>query len=240
MGKSRLVADLEAEARDLGFAWTWTESVSYGRGEPYRFARVFAQAVADEHGIDSGSFARQLLFDEDTDPATIRRYGGAIAAIARAASFSGWEAEADLVPDDPAETAAILGEVGIAYIERLLDDGRAAGRRPRRRALDRHLERRAPRAHRRDGRGAVARRDRDDAARTGPDVGRPAARRPDRPGRPHGARDRPARDDRRPGRARRRRTRGGSTSGRRATRCSSARRSAPRWRTGRSSCATGG
>ena len=47
-------------------------------------------------------------------------YAGAIAAIARAAPFSGWEAEADLVPDDPAETAAILGEVGIAYMERLL------------------------------------------------------------------------------------------------------------------------
>ena len=121
MGKSRLVSDFEGEARDLGFAWTWTENVSYGRGEPYRFARVFAQAVADEHGTDSGSFARQLLFDEETDPATVRRYAGAIAAIARAASFSGWEAEADLVPDDPAETAAILGEVGIAYIERLLE-----------------------------------------------------------------------------------------------------------------------
>ncbi|HEX6867834.1 MAG TPA: adenylate/guanylate cyclase domain-containing protein, partial [Candidatus Limnocylindrales bacterium] len=120
MGKSRLVADVEAEARDLGFAWTWTENVSYGRGEPYRFARVFAQAVADEHGTDSGSFARQLLFHDKTDPATVRRYAGAIAAIARAASFSGWEAEADLVPDDPAETATILGEVGIAYIERLL------------------------------------------------------------------------------------------------------------------------
>ncbi len=55
---------------------------------------------------------------------TVRRYGGAIAAIARAAAFSGWEAEAEHVPDDPTETAAILGEVGIAYVERLLaNDG---------------------------------------------------------------------------------------------------------------------
>ena len=73
MGKSRLVAELEPDARALGYAWTWTESVSYGRGEPYRFARLFAQAVADEHGVDSGSFARQLLFGADVDPATVKR-----------------------------------------------------------------------------------------------------------------------------------------------------------------------
>ena len=121
MGKSRLTAELEGDARDLGFEWTWTESVSYGRGEPYRFARMFAQAVADEHGIDSGSFARQLLFDRDTDPATVRRLGGGIAAIARAAAFSGWEAEAADVPADPAETTVILGEVGMAYLDRLLE-----------------------------------------------------------------------------------------------------------------------
>lgn len=121
MGKSRLVADMEVEARHLGFAWTWTESVSYGGAEPYRFARMLAQAVADEHGIDSGSFARQLLFEPGTDPALVSRYGGAIAAIARAAAFDGWEAEAADVPADPTETAAILGEVGTAYMQKLLE-----------------------------------------------------------------------------------------------------------------------
>ena len=105
MGKSRLVADVESEARALGFAWTWTESVSYGRGEPYRFGRQFAQALADEHGVDSGSYARHLLFTPGTDEAALRRYGGAIAAVARDAAFSGWEAEAVNVPDDPVETA---------------------------------------------------------------------------------------------------------------------------------------
>ncbi len=121
MGKSRIVADLEDEARGLGYAWTWTESVSYGRGEPYRFARLFAQAIADEHGIDSGSYTRQLLFTPGTDEATLRRYGGAIAAVARDAAFSGWEAEQVDVPDDPSEIAAVLGEVAATYIERLLD-----------------------------------------------------------------------------------------------------------------------
>jgi class 3 adenylate cyclase len=120
MGKSRLSAEIEPEARELGFAWTWTESVSYARGEPYRFARAFAQAVAEEHGTDSGSFARQLLFTPEVDSATVRRQGGGVAAIARAAVFSGWEAEAADVPADPAETTAILGEVGSAYLDRLL------------------------------------------------------------------------------------------------------------------------
>lgn len=120
MGKTRLLAELETEARGLGFAWTWTESVSYGRGEPYRFARLFAQAVADEHGADSGAYARRLLFEPDQDEATVHRYGGAIATIARDAAFSGWEDEASNMPDDPAETSAILAEVATTYIERLV------------------------------------------------------------------------------------------------------------------------
>jgi adenylate cyclase len=123
MGKSRLVAELERDARDLGYAWTWTESVSYGRGEPFRFARVFAQTLADEHGMDSGSFARQLLFAPGTDEATIRRFGGAIAAIARDAAFSGWEEEAAHVPDDPGEVTANLAEMATAYIDRLMTTG---------------------------------------------------------------------------------------------------------------------
>jgi predicted ATPase len=121
MGKSRLVAGVESDARALGYAWSWTESVSYGRGEPYRFGRQFAQVIADEHDTDSGSHARTLLFRPGTDEAAMRRYGGAIAAIARDAAFSGWEAEAVDVPDDPAEVTALLSEVAAAYIERMLD-----------------------------------------------------------------------------------------------------------------------
>ena len=121
MGKSRLAAAMERQARDLGYAWMWTENVSYGRGEPYRFARLFAQAIADEHGVDSGTYARELLFTADTDEATLRRFGGAIAAVARDAAFSGWEADAANVPDDPAETGAILAEVATRYVHRVLE-----------------------------------------------------------------------------------------------------------------------
>ena len=120
IGKTRLFADLEADARAGGVAWTWTESTSYGQAEPYRFARVFAQAVADEHAVDSGAFARSLLFTPDLDSAEIRRYGGAIATIARDAAFSGWEAETPDMPSDPAAVKATLLQVAGRYVDRLL------------------------------------------------------------------------------------------------------------------------
>jgi class 3 adenylate cyclase len=120
MGKSRLLAAAEAHGRAAGFAWTWTENLSYARGEPYRFARLLAQTVADEHGVDSGTLTRRLLFTEDLPPEEARRYGGAIAAIARDASFSGWEEEAPFMPTDPAEVASALLEVVTRYVDRLL------------------------------------------------------------------------------------------------------------------------
>ena len=121
IGKSRLLAEAEHMAGEAGLGWTWTENVSYGAGEPYRFARVLAQALADEHGLDSGTFARRMLFTVDMDPARARRYGGAIAAIAREADFTGWEAEATHMPEDPAEVAATLAEVAERYITRVVE-----------------------------------------------------------------------------------------------------------------------
>jgi class 3 adenylate cyclase len=121
MGKSRLLQAAEALARGRGFQWTWTENVSYARGEPYRWGRQFAQAIADEHGIDSGGLVRRFLFRDDVPPEVLRRYGGAIAAIARDAAFSGWEAEAADMPADPGEIASTLVEVGAAYLDKLLE-----------------------------------------------------------------------------------------------------------------------
>jgi class 3 adenylate cyclase len=121
IGKSRLLAEAESIARAAGLGWTWTENVSYGAVEPYRFARVLAQALADEHGVDSGRFARQMLFTADVDPAVARRYGGAIAAVAQEAEFGGWEAEASDMPEDPAEVTATLTEVADQYIRRVIE-----------------------------------------------------------------------------------------------------------------------
>jgi len=121
IGKSRLLAGFEADARQARLAWTWVDNVSYGAAEPYRFARAMAQVVADEHGADSGTVTRKLLFSDDPDPIEARRWAGGIAAIARDAAFSGWEAEADLVPSDPADVARDLRSVAVRYVERLIE-----------------------------------------------------------------------------------------------------------------------
>src|SRR5258708_12292487 len=68
----------------------------------------------------SGSFARQLLFTPDVKPDDARRWAGGIAAIAREAAFSGWEAEAELVPPDPEQIARDLRSVAIRYVEQLI------------------------------------------------------------------------------------------------------------------------
>ena len=120
MGKSRLFSEAVADARDRGFAWTWVESTSYGQAEPYRFSRLFAQTVADEQGMDSGAFARSLLFTPDLEASAARRFGGAIATIAREAAFAGWEAEAADIPGDAATVTATLVEVAERYVDRLI------------------------------------------------------------------------------------------------------------------------
>jgi class 3 adenylate cyclase len=121
MGKSRLLADVEADARRARVAWTWVDNVSYGAIEPYRFARALAQAVADEHETDSGTMARRLLFSDDADPADVRRWAGSVAAVAREAAFSGWEAEAELVPPDRADVARDIRAATVRYFERLIE-----------------------------------------------------------------------------------------------------------------------
>ncbi|HEX2755773.1 MAG TPA: adenylate/guanylate cyclase domain-containing protein, partial [Candidatus Limnocylindrales bacterium] len=121
IGKSRLLAALEQDARRLGIAWAWVDNVSYGSSEPFRFARALSQAMADEHQTDSGTFLRRMLFSPDVDPADARRWAGGIAAVARAASFSGWEAEADLAPSDPADVARDVRAAAARYFERLVE-----------------------------------------------------------------------------------------------------------------------
>jgi len=121
IGKSRLAAEIEEDAHGLGFAWTWVENLSYTSGEYYAFARTFAQRIAEEQGTDSGSYARRLLFAEDIDESTMHRMGGAVAAIARDAAFTGWEAEAAYVPTDPIEIRSALEDVTDRYMRRLAE-----------------------------------------------------------------------------------------------------------------------
>ncbi len=121
MGKSRLLAFAESSARRLGVAATWVDNVSYGAAEPFRFARALAQAVADEHGTDSGTHLRRVLFTPDVDPTAARRWAGGVAAVARDAAFSGWEAEADLAPSDPTDVARDVRDAAVRYFDRLVE-----------------------------------------------------------------------------------------------------------------------
>ncbi len=121
IGKSRLLADVAIDARALALGWTWVDNVSYGSAEPYRFARAFAQAVADEHGTDSGSLARQLLFTGNPPPEEAQVWAGGVAAMAREAAFSGWEKEAALVPTDPSAVADAVRRTSVRYVERLVE-----------------------------------------------------------------------------------------------------------------------
>ena len=121
VGKSRLVAELETDALAAGLPWTWIENLSYESGEPFRFVRAFAQAVADEEGVDSGTLTRRLLFTPERDPAASARMAAAIAAVARDAAFSGWEAEIPGAPTDPAEIAGGVAETVVAYLRALAD-----------------------------------------------------------------------------------------------------------------------
>ena len=105
MGKSRLVAEVEPErgrwaTRGPGPSASPTAAASR-IGSPGSSRRPSRTSTASTPAATSGS----CCWGRTTDPATIRRYGGAIAAVARDAAFTGWEAEAADVPDDPAETA---------------------------------------------------------------------------------------------------------------------------------------
>ena len=225
MGKSRLMADLADAARAAGLATTWVDNVSYGAREPYRFGRALAQAIADEHGTDSGSMTRRLLFTSDVPPEQARRWAGAVAAIARDAAFSGWEEEAPLVPADPAEVAEAIVDLASRYTAAARRGLRPADRLHRRSPLARPVER----GHARRGRprDRAARRSASSSGRV-PVRRRPTPRWPASSGCACPASTRP-----RPGSSRPsspapswgRPTGAASTSGRPATRCSSRRRS---------------
>ena len=225
---------VEAEARALGFAWTWTENVSYGRGEPYRFGRPvrpgpgrrarhrFGQlcaptAVHAGHRRGGGAALRRRDRRDRSRCGVLGLGGGG----GQRAGRSGRD-----VARDPGR-----GRRGIRRSP--ARDRRAAGGRPRRPPLARSVEHRDGRAPRHGRRGPARS---SSSRRHGP------ARCPSWAALPitsssieldglEPRRDGAARDDRRARRARRGRRPARSTSERRATRCSSARPSAPRSRT---------
>lgn len=111
IGKTRLIAELESEARALAMAWTWTENHSYLVGEPYGLARRHPDRIAGDLGLDPGTLVRNLFATANIPADRIARYAGVIAAVAREAAFSGWEAEQAFAPGDPGEFLAAFREI---------------------------------------------------------------------------------------------------------------------------------
>ena len=100
IGKSRLLCEMEEEAKAAGLAWLWIDNAPHSMESPYRTVRNMVDWLADEQGTKAGIVARQLLFGdgvpEDLDPEIYRLMLGAIAVLARDSEMSllpeeGWE-----------------------------------------------------------------------------------------------------------------------------------------------------
>jgi class 3 adenylate cyclase len=100
IGKSRLLCELEDEARAAGFSWMWLDNTPHGMESPYRAVRHMVDWLADEQGAQAGIIARRLLFGEDVmpdlKPDMARLMLGAVNVLARDSEMSllpeeGWE-----------------------------------------------------------------------------------------------------------------------------------------------------
>lgn len=128
IGKSRLLCEMEDEARAAGFAWMWLDNTPHGMDSPYRGVRRMVDSLADEQGVKPGIVARQMLFGDDVaieaDPETSRLMLGAIAALARDSDMlllpeEGWESGLlELV--DPAEFQTGLQLAARLWVNRMV------------------------------------------------------------------------------------------------------------------------
>jgi class 3 adenylate cyclase len=100
IGKSRLLCEMEEEAKAAGLAWLWIDNAPHSMESPYRTVRNMVDWLADEQGIKAGIVARQLLFGDgvpvNLDPEIYRLMLGAIAVLARDSEMTllpeeGWE-----------------------------------------------------------------------------------------------------------------------------------------------------
>lgn len=100
IGKSRLLCEMEEEAKAAGLAWLWIDNAPHSMESPYRTVRNMVDWLADEQGAKAGIVARQLLFGdgvpENLDPEIYRLMLGAIAVMAHDSEMTllpeeGWE-----------------------------------------------------------------------------------------------------------------------------------------------------
>ena len=111
IGKSRLLSEMESDARAAGYGWVWIDNPPHRMGAPYHTVRTLIDALADEYGLNAGIVARQAV-GPVMDDETARLVFGATAVIARDSEMmllpeEGWD-ERFTGLSDPAELAAGL------------------------------------------------------------------------------------------------------------------------------------
>ncbi len=84
VGKSRLLWDLQEEARAAGFDWMWIDNAPHGLDLPYRAVRNLVEWMADERGVNAGVLGHEVFVAsaEDQDPEAMRLTLGALATLA--------------------------------------------------------------------------------------------------------------------------------------------------------------
>jgi adenylate cyclase len=130
IGKSRLLCEMEDDARAAGFAWMWLDNAPHSMDTAYRAVRTMVDWLADEQGVRAGIVARRLLFGEDIvpdlDPDMARLMMGAVVALAKDSEMSllpeeGWESSiAGLV--DPEEFKVGLRMATQLWVSRLVSE----------------------------------------------------------------------------------------------------------------------
>jgi adenylate cyclase len=97
IGKSRLLCEMEDDARAAGFGWMWVDNTPHGMESPYRTVRNMVDWLGDDQGVTAGIANRELMFGDgvpsELDPEARRLLHGAIAVLAR-------DSEMDLLPEE--------------------------------------------------------------------------------------------------------------------------------------------
>jgi adenylate cyclase len=109
IGKSRLLLEMEDEARRAGFGWVWVDHPPHRAGSPYYSVRSLIEVLADELGQAAGVVARQT-FGSGMDEETARLLFGASVVMARDLGLEllpeeGWDPRFQGLAD-PSELAA--------------------------------------------------------------------------------------------------------------------------------------
>jgi class 3 adenylate cyclase len=125
VGKSRLLCDVEGDARAAGFGWIWIDNAPHGMESPYRAVRNLVEWLAEEKGVKAGILGREVFLDPgpEQDPEALRLVRGALTVLAHDSDMllvpeEGWD-PSFARPADPGEVMAgfrLAARQWIAYM----------------------------------------------------------------------------------------------------------------------------